>query len=87
MRMTPGHSLNSEPVQGTLLRLHAAARGDWQKFLRITPRYLAGLVAGRKMHETITPQVARDIYMPVSPEKGEFLYITARAIGAGTPSC
>ena len=36
------------------------------------------------MHETITPQITRDIYMPVSPDKGEFLYITARAIGART---
>jgi predicted O-methyltransferase YrrM len=76
------HSLHTEPVHSTLLRLHAAAGGDWKKFIGITPRYLAGLVTGRKMHETITPQVARDIYMPVSPEKGEFLYITARAIGA-----
>lgn len=75
-------SLHSEPVQRTLRRLHAAAAGDWKKFLGITPRYLAGLVMGKKMHETITPAVARDIHMPVSPAKGEFLYITARAIGA-----
>ncbi|RMF96421.1 MAG: methyltransferase [Gammaproteobacteria bacterium] len=75
-------SLRAPEVEATLARLHAAARGDWKKFLRITPRYLGGLLRGRKMHETITPEVARDIYMPVSPEKGEFLYITARAIGA-----
>jgi predicted O-methyltransferase YrrM len=80
--VTARHALCNEPVRSTLARLHAAASGDWKRFLGITPRYLAGLVAGRKMHETITPQVARDIYMPVSPEKGEFLYITARAIGA-----
>ncbi len=77
-------ALRSEPVRGTLLRLHAEARGDWVKFLGITPRYLAGVLRGRKMHEVITPGVAHDIYMPVSPEKGEFLYITARAIGART---
>jgi predicted O-methyltransferase YrrM len=75
-------SLDVEPVRGTLDRLHAEARGDWKKFLGITPRYLAGLARGRPMHETITPAVARDIYMPVSPDKGRFLYITARAIGA-----
>jgi len=77
-------ALQIEPVRGTLVRLHAEARGDWVKFLGITPRYLAGVLGGRKMHEVITPSVARDIYMPVSPEKGEFLYITARAIGART---
>jgi predicted O-methyltransferase YrrM len=75
-------SLHSPAVSGTLQRLHAAAGGDWKKFIGITPRWLAGLVTGKKMHETITPAVARDIYMPVSPDKGEFLYITARAIGA-----
>lgn len=75
-------SLRTEPVRSTLSRLHEAAGSDWIKFLRITPRYLAGLIAGRKMHETITPWVTKDIYMPVSPIKGEFLYITARAIGA-----
>jgi predicted O-methyltransferase YrrM len=77
-------SLRDAQVRSTLDRLHAAARGDWVRFLRITPRYLAGLLAGRAMHETITPAVTRDIYMPVSPEKGEFLYITARAIRART---
>ena len=77
-------ALRDEPVRGTLLRLHAEARGDWVKFLGITPRYLAGVLRGRQMHEVITPSVARDIYMPVSPEKGEFLYITARAVKAPT---
>jgi len=77
-------SLRVEPVRSTLSCLHEAAGGDWAKFLGITPRYLAGLLRGRKMHETITPQITRDIYMPVSPEKGEFLYNTARAIGART---
>lgn len=75
-------SLRSEAVRSTLQRLHSAAAGDWKKFIGITPRWLAGLATGKKMHETITPAVARDIYMPVSPDKGEFLYITARAIGA-----
>lgn len=85
MGMTPAPdrcTLRSPATRDTLTRLHAAARADWVKFLGITPRYVAGLLAGRKMHESITPAVARDIYMPVSPEKGEFLYITARAIRA-----
>jgi len=74
--------LETTAVRATLERLHASARGDWTKFLGITPRYLAGLLAGRKMHEVITPDVTRDIYMPVSREKGRFIYITARAVGA-----
>lgn len=77
-------SLDTDPLRTTLARLHAEARGDWKKFLGITPRYLAGLARGRAMHETITPAVAREIFMPVSPDKGRFLYITARAIGART---
>jgi predicted O-methyltransferase YrrM len=80
--MTSPRSLDNDPIRSTLERLHAEAAGDWKKFLGITPRYLAGLARGRPMHETITPAVARDIYMPVSPDKGRFLYITARAIGA-----
>lgn len=77
-------SLTTTAVSATLARLHAAAGGDWKKFLGIAPRYLAGRLRGRPMHETITPAVARDIYMPVSPDKGRFLYITARAIRART---
>ena len=80
--MPASGSLRTEAVAGTLDRLHQQARGDWARFAGITPRYVAGLLAGRRMHETITPGVARHIYMPVSPEKGEFLYITARALGA-----
>jgi predicted O-methyltransferase YrrM len=82
--MTSPCSLNNDPVRGTLERLHGEAGGDWKKFLGITPRYLAGLMRGRPMHESITPAVAREIYMPVSPDKGRFLYITARAIQART---
>lgn len=77
-------SLSTNAVGGTLARLHASARGDWRKFLGIAPRFFAGRLRGRAMHETITPAVARDIYMPVSPDKGRFLYITARAIRART---
>ncbi len=78
----PHDSLQSPRVKATLERLHREARGDWKKFIGITPRYVAGLLRGRSMHQTITPAVAGDIYMPVSPDKGRFLYITARALGA-----
>lgn len=77
-------SLATVAIDATLTRLHASARGDWKKFLAITPRYLAGRLLGRPMHETITPALTHDIYMPVSPEKGRFLYITTRAIRART---
>lgn len=82
MSTTRPCSLSTASVSSTLARLHESARGDWKKFLALTPRYLAGRLRGRPMHETITPALARDIYMPVSPDKGRFLYITARAIGA-----
>jgi hypothetical protein len=75
-------SLHSDPVQSTLRRLHAAAAGDWKKFLGITPRYLAGLVMGTNMHETITPAVARDLSLPVSPAKGEFWHHHGQSVRA-----
>ena len=76
------NSLRHEPTRGTLKRLHAQARQDRFKFLGLAPRFIAGLLAGKSFSEQITPDLMKDFFIPISREQGEFLYLTARAIGA-----
>ncbi len=82
--MAATSSLRSEPTRSILEELHAEARGDRTRFLRLVPRLLTGFLRGRKLFDTLTPELAKDVYMPVSREQGEFLYLTARAIRAQT---
>lgn len=78
------NSLRDERIQGVLERLRSDAGGDWRRFLGIGPTILRGLLTGKKLDQALTPELAREIYMPVSAEQGEFLYLTGRAIGART---
>lgn len=81
--MTDSSSLRSQPVAQVLDRLHAAARGDRWRFLALAPRVLSGLAARRDLWKDIlTPESMKECYIPISREQGEFLYLTARAIGA-----
>jgi predicted O-methyltransferase YrrM len=78
----PPQSLRSGPVRNVLDRLHAEARGDRWRFARLLPRVIAGRLTGRALFDVLTPAVMKDVYIPVSREQGELLYLTARAIGA-----
>lgn len=80
--MTESNSLQSGPVRKVLDRLHADAKSDRLKFLSLIPRFAAGLLRGQKLFDVLTPEAMKDFYIPVSREQGEFLYLTARAIGA-----
>ena len=80
--MPQQNSLRDEPVRTVLDRLHSDARGDVLRFLGLAPGLARGLLAGRGFFEALTPAMARDIFMPVSREQGQLLYLTARAIGA-----
>ncbi len=80
--MTDSNSLQSGPVRDVLDRLHADAKSDRLKFLSLIPRFAAGLLRGQKLFDVLTPEAMKDFYLPVSREQGEFLYLTARAIGA-----
>ena len=80
--MTDSNSLQSGPVREVLDRLHADAKSDRLKFLSLIPRFAAGLLRGQKLFDVLTPEAMKDFYLPVSREQGEFLYLTARAIGA-----
>ncbi len=76
-------SLRNEPLKGVLERLHAAARGDRFRGLKLAPRLALGFLARRNLwREVLTPEAMKELYIPVSPEQGQLLYLTARAIGA-----
>jgi predicted O-methyltransferase YrrM len=74
--------LQAQPLRSVLERLHAGARGDRLKFLSLAPRVLAGWMRRKPFMEIITPEAMKEFYIPVSRECGEFLYLTARALGA-----
>lgn len=76
------NSLRSPRIGAALDRLHKEARGDWRRFPGVMPGVLFGLLRGRPFGEALTPKAARNIYMPVSREQGQFLYLVARTIGA-----
>jgi predicted O-methyltransferase YrrM len=78
----PSASLADPRVRAVLERLHGAARGDLLRFPKILPRALLGFARGRSFAETITPGMMRGCYLAVPRQEGEFLYLTARAIGA-----
>ena len=78
----PPQSLRSGPVRTVLDRLHAEARGDRLRFVRLLPRVIAARLTGRAVFDVLTPAVMKDVYIPVSREQGQLLYLTARAIGA-----
>ncbi len=80
--MAETNSLRTEQVQSVLHRLYAAARGDRFRIFALLPRLVVGRLRGKTFDEVMTPSVLKEVYIPVSREQGEFLYLTARAIGA-----
>jgi len=79
-----GPSLATPPVRDTLDRLHAAAKRDFRQFLKLAPKFVAGFARGKGLWDVLTPQAMKDAYIPVSPEQGRLLYLTARALDART---
>ncbi len=78
------NSTRSEPARGVLARLHASAKGDRLKFLGLVPKLIAGRLARKGLWDVMTPAAMKDVYMPVNPDQGQLLYLTARALGAKT---
>jgi len=76
-------ALTDARVVATLERLHEAANGDRWVFLRAAPAALWSVVRGGTLIEGAIPYL-KDAYLPVTPEQGKFLYLTARLIGART---
>lgn len=75
-------SLHRDPVRSVLERLHADAKGDRLRFLTLLPTVVGGWIRRKPFMDVITPDVMKEFYIPVSRECGEFLYLTARALGA-----
>lgn len=75
-------TLLQDPTRAVLDELHAAAKGDRWRFVTLAPSILLGMASGRSFWEVLTPTAMKDFYIPVSPEQGQFLYLTARALGA-----
>jgi predicted O-methyltransferase YrrM len=80
--LTQANSLRSGPVRDVLDRLHAEAKSQRLQFLSLLPRFAGGFLRGQKFFDMLTPEAMKDFYIPVSREQGEFLYLTARALGA-----
>jgi len=76
-------ALTDARVVATLERLHEAAHGDRWVFLRAAPAALWSVVRGGTLIEGAIPYL-KDAYLPVTPDQGKFLYLTARLIGART---
>src|SRR6185295_8313205 len=75
--------LDDPKIAATLKKLHARARGDVWVFLRALPGIAGALLRGRPAIEGALPYL-KDAYIPVDPDQGRLLYLTARAIGART---
>ena len=76
-------TLDDPKVAALLARLHAAAKGDVRHFLRAAPGMAVGWLrgGGAGAFEALAPHL-KDAFIPVSPDAGRLLYLTARAIGA-----
>lgn len=86
MNMTVANTdlgLDDPRVSATLRRLHAHARKDIWIFLRASPSALGAVLTGRSIFKAAEPYL-KDAYIPVDPDQGRMLYITARAIRAKT---
>ncbi len=75
-------SLHDERVRRVLDRLHGEARADWRRFPALLPRLIGGWLRGRRFDQVITPAALKHAYIAVPREEGEFLYLTARMLGA-----
>jgi predicted O-methyltransferase YrrM len=75
-------SFESEPTASVLTRLHSAARGDWKPIFKLMPLFYWSLITRKSLMKMVPPSRFKTVYMPVSREQGQFLYVTARALGA-----
>ncbi len=75
-------SLDEPPLKPLLDRLHKAAKDDRGIFLRAAPQLLLARLRGRDAFRSALPRFLKNAFIPVSPEQGRLLYLTARAIGA-----
>ncbi len=75
--------LDDPKTAATLKKLHARARGDLWLFVRAAPAVAIAKLHGRNIFDAMAPHF-KHAYIPVDPDQGKLLYVTARAIGART---
>jgi len=79
--MTGAPGLDDPRVMATLQALHARARQDVFVFMRALPSIAWSLLRGRPAIDGAIPFL-KDAYIPVDPDQGKFLYVTARVLNA-----
>ena len=79
--MSPVTTLDDPRISSTLAELHRRARQDAFVFLRALPSIAWSVVRGRPAIDGAIPYL-KDAYIPVDPDQGKFLYVTARLLNA-----
>jgi predicted O-methyltransferase YrrM len=77
----PSAGFGDPKVAAVLETLHAHAKADVWVLLRLLPTLLVAAVTGRDISKALEPHL-KSAYIPVSPDQGKLLYVTARAIHA-----
>jgi len=77
------NGLDDPRIAQTLQKLHARAKGDVWIFLRALPSAVGAKLTGKNLFTALEPHF-KDAYIPVDPNQGKLLYVTARAINAKT---
>ncbi|MCE9597523.1 MAG: class I SAM-dependent methyltransferase [Spirochaetia bacterium] len=83
MRNQKALSVLSPSVQNVLDKLHLDARNDRKVFFRTAPVALGAWLRGKSVLAAAAPFL-KDAYLPVAPDLGKFLRITAQLVGAKT---
>jgi predicted O-methyltransferase YrrM len=79
--MSGAPGLDDPRVSATLQSLHARARQDVFVFMRALPSVAWSMLRGRPAIDVAIPFL-KDAYIPVDPDQGKFLYVTARVLNA-----
>ena len=79
--MSGAPGLDDPRVMATLQTLHARARQDVFVFMRALPSVAWSMLRGRPAIDGAIPFL-KDAYIPVDPDQGKFLYVTARVLNA-----
>ena len=79
--MSGAPGLDDPRVSATLQSLHARARQDVFVFMRALPSVAWSMLRGRPAIDGAIPFL-KDAYIPVDPDQGKFLYVTARVLNA-----
>lgn len=75
-------SLDDPMVRSELERLHTAARGDAFRMLGRLPSFARSFFGRSAPAPAVLSARMKDLYIPLSPAQGRFLYLVARSLSA-----